>query len=234
MIHIWDKMDIGIYFLDFDVDTRSPIGRLLLRILSAVAEWEAQRIRDRTREAMKYRKDRGMPIGRRPPRLGWKYEGPKGKMKLVLDGHDREVIDRVVEWRIAGATLDSIAMHMQKKEIKTSKGRTWSIQRIKRCYYKEVQHLIKDGWLRFVGVAPHNIKIYEWVWGALPKSKIETLRKLYESLGRAGEVPECDVISVLEAGTRSGTDNGISAALSAGDLESSTAVRDCSASQATA
>lgn len=53
--------------LDFDVDTSKPTGRLVAHVLAAVAEFERQRIRERTREALAQVRAQGTQLGR--PRL---------------------------------------------------------------------------------------------------------------------------------------------------------------------
>lgn len=50
--------------LEFDVDTSKPTGRLVAHVFAAVAEFERQRIRERTREALAQVKASGKRLGR--------------------------------------------------------------------------------------------------------------------------------------------------------------------------
>lgn len=200
MLQIWSEMGVGIIFLDVDVDTRTPVGRMMITIMAAFAEWEWERIRERNRYAARYRAQHGMPQGKPRPRIGFKYVGPKGKQRIVPDGHDREVIDRVVEWHIAGSSFDAIMLHLQKLNIKRSNGREWSLQRVKRAYYREVEHLVKQGVLEKVGRGHRNVWVIKWA--KVPDERKDRLEELYTSLGRtindnAGEV--CDVNDVKES-----------------------------------
>jgi DNA invertase Pin-like site-specific DNA recombinase len=50
--------------LDLGVDTTTPSGRLVAHVLAAVAEWERDVIRQRTRDALAERKAAGVKLGR--------------------------------------------------------------------------------------------------------------------------------------------------------------------------
>lgn len=184
MIQLWDSMNVGVYFLDLDVDTRSPIGRLLLRLLAAVAEWEYEKIRERNRDVAAWRKSRGMPIGKPQPRIGYRYAGPPGKKKLVPAGDDRDVIDRIIEWHIAGSRFEDIACHLQKMNQKTFDGREWTLRRVQKAFYKELAHLVKEGAVIKVGKGFRGRLILKWAVDKLPAERVARITELYLSLGR--------------------------------------------------
>jgi len=99
---LWD-----IVLLDFDVDTSKPTGRLVAHVLGAVAEFERQRIRERTREALAEVKARGVRLGR-PRQLS------------------DETVGRIVSERSTGSTLAAIADGLNDDEVPTAQGgRQW-------------------------------------------------------------------------------------------------------------
>jgi len=53
-------------------DTSSPTGVFIFRILSAVAEWERNIIRERTRDAMEHKRGNGERVSGKAP-LGWRF-----------------------------------------------------------------------------------------------------------------------------------------------------------------
>lgn len=184
MIQMWDSMEIGVYFLDLDVDTRSPIGRLLLRLLAAVAEWEYEKIRERNRDVAKWRKGHNLPIGKPQPRIGFRYEGVPGKKKLVPAGNDREVIERIIEWHIAGSRFEDTAVHLQRLNLKTFDGREWTLRRVQKAFYRELSHLIKDGVVVKVGKGFRGRLILKWETAKLPSDRLARIMELYSANGR--------------------------------------------------
>lgn len=188
MMKRWGEMDIWVYIPGSGINTGTAQGRLLFAILSDFAEFESALISERTREGLKMCKKHHIPIGKRPPRIGFRYVGADGHKRLIKTA-DYDTTQKIVEWRLAGSTLEAIAIHLQKRGIKTDAGRTWSIQRVKRAYYRLIDHHIKDGWIRFRGISLKRTKVYEWIWNALPAEKLESIRDTYRSLGRESEVP---------------------------------------------
>ena len=68
------------------IDTRSASGKLILNVLTSVAQWEREAISDRTKEAMQHLKAKGVLLGAAP--YGWKYAEAldvAGRRKLVED-----------------------------------------------------------------------------------------------------------------------------------------------------
>lgn len=92
--------------LDLGVDTATPNGRLVSNVMASVAQWERQRISERTRDALSAARERGVRLG--APRL-------------VSD----DLRQRVVSMRAKGTTLQGIADRLNAEGIETGHGRTW-------------------------------------------------------------------------------------------------------------
>jgi DNA invertase Pin-like site-specific DNA recombinase len=93
----------SLVLLDFDINTATPTGRLVAHVLAAVAEFERQRIRERTREALAQVKAQGTRLGR-PRQL------------------PDEVVTRVEFNRNAGWTLRRIADDLNDDHVPTAQG----------------------------------------------------------------------------------------------------------------
>jgi DNA invertase Pin-like site-specific DNA recombinase len=73
-----DKANVELHFLDINIATQTPMGRLFLSLSAAFAEFERNRIRERTREAMAVKKSRGELCGTVP--LGKRLDGKSGEL----------------------------------------------------------------------------------------------------------------------------------------------------------
>lgn len=80
------------------IDTRSASGKLILNVLTSVAQWEREAIADRVREAMQHMKAQGVYLGAAP--YGWKYIDEldeHGRRKLVENPEEQAGIKRICE-----------------------------------------------------------------------------------------------------------------------------------------
>lgn len=69
MIHLikeFDHLGVAIRFLDDGISTEGPMGRMVVTILSAVAQAERQRILERTNEGRQEAQAKGVKFGRKP------------------------------------------------------------------------------------------------------------------------------------------------------------------------
>jgi DNA invertase Pin-like site-specific DNA recombinase len=103
LIELAEEEGWSLVLLDFDVDTSKPTGRLVAHVLAAVAEFERQRIRERTKEALAQVKASGTRLGR-PRQL------------------PDDVVVRVELNRNAGRTLQDIADDLNDEGVPTSQG----------------------------------------------------------------------------------------------------------------
>lgn len=69
MIHLinkFDRMRVAVRFLDDGISTEGTMGKMVVTILSAVAQAERQRILERTNEGRLEAKAKGVKFGRKP------------------------------------------------------------------------------------------------------------------------------------------------------------------------
>jgi DNA invertase Pin-like site-specific DNA recombinase len=92
--------------LAMDVDTGTATGRLIANVVSAIAEFEAQIIAERTREALAVKQRAGLQLGR-PSTL------------------TAEVLERIVAERADGASLKTIADGLNADHVPTSQRGQW-------------------------------------------------------------------------------------------------------------
>lgn len=114
----FEKRDVRLIVLDLGVDTGTIVGKLVANIVASVAEFERQRIAERTRDAIGVRKKAGKPIGHPPygfkiVRLGGKDDGKS----LARDHVQREHGRLFLSWWLDGWSLDRIYIWLLEQRI---------------------------------------------------------------------------------------------------------------------
>ncbi len=104
----------GIVLGDLDIDTSTAAGKLQLSMFASVAKFERDRISERTREALAVKKAQGVRLGR-PSSL------------------PREIVERIVAERIAGASLRVIAEGLTRDGVATAQGgKSWHASTVRK------------------------------------------------------------------------------------------------------
>ncbi len=101
-----DREGWDLVILDLDVDTSTPSGRLMLRVVGAVAEYESDLIADRARATHRQRRARGLRAGMAP---------------LLPD----TVRHRIADERASGRTMQAIADDLNADGTPTARGGRW-------------------------------------------------------------------------------------------------------------
>jgi len=128
------------YFQDYSllsvaehIDTRTAAGRLMLNLLTVVAQWERETIGERTSFALAHLASLGCWTGTRPP-YGW-HAGPadaEGRRRLEPDMDEQAVILDAIELRSRGNTLRSVAAELWAMGHRPRQGSAWSPELIDR------------------------------------------------------------------------------------------------------
>jgi site-specific DNA recombinase len=98
------EQDYALVSISESLDTRSAMGRLLLKILTSVSEWEREVIGERTSSVMQHMKANGHWTGGWPP---FGYAAVDGV--LVEDAGEQEIIARARALKSDGMSLRKIA-----------------------------------------------------------------------------------------------------------------------------
>lgn len=109
-IEDFDKRGIRFICLSQDIDTGTPIGRLLLHVLGAVAEFERALIAERTRRAMQHRKAQGAQFGR-----AWKLTPEQRKEVADLVKQGVRTVDIAKRYKISRASVRNYSKHVKQR-----------------------------------------------------------------------------------------------------------------------
>jgi site-specific DNA recombinase len=109
------------------VDTRTAAGRLVLNVLTSVAQWERETTVERTKDAMSHLKSQGKRVGSVP--FGFKVAEDN---QLVPDPQEQEALAIMRRLRAAGYSLRDIAAHLEENGY-TPRGARWQPKTIARA-----------------------------------------------------------------------------------------------------
>ncbi len=130
----WDKANIGLHIVDMGgqaMNTRSPMGRMILTMMSAFAELERNLIRERTSMALQHKKAHGQVYGTIP--FGFERNGNI----LVMATAEQAIVLQLRTWRNAGWSLQRIADTLNQTGVGCkSDGKKW--------YHSTVNSVLKN------------------------------------------------------------------------------------------
>ena len=88
-----DVFNVGLILSDMEFDAKTPNGRLMINIVSSIAEWEREIISSRTREGLAHRRSKGVKLGRAS-----RDDIPMHKIALLrIEGYSFERISEKVD-----------------------------------------------------------------------------------------------------------------------------------------
>lgn len=103
---VFNPHGVDFVSLNESMDTSTPMGRLMLGILSAFAQLERENIRLRTRMGMKERVKAGLWMGGGRIPFGYDYDKEKG---ILIPNQDAEKVRQVYKLYIEGKSTQDIA-----------------------------------------------------------------------------------------------------------------------------
>jgi len=120
LIEIFERRGVNLVSVADSLDTRSAAGRLVLNIMTSVAQWEREAIGERTKDALQAKKAKGERTGNIP--FGFQIgDGAQ----LVENELEQSIIRRIHSLRQEGLSLRQIAAALNADGQKTRSGGDW-------------------------------------------------------------------------------------------------------------
>jgi DNA invertase Pin-like site-specific DNA recombinase len=104
------------------IDTRSAAGRLVLNVLMSVGQWEREAIGERTRDALRHKRNKGQRISGRIP---FGYRLAEDGVSLVEEPTEQAILREIDALRAAGLSLRKIAAALNREGVPTKEGGPW-------------------------------------------------------------------------------------------------------------
>lgn len=155
-IEVWRARKVRCVFLDFNLDTETPVGEFVLTVMSAFAQMERRRIGERTREGLLVAKAKGVITGVGSDTLLERRRTDGGKIVRTVRPQVFALGLKIVEWRNRGISWTAIYQTLKyngvtrppKSVVNTIKANPWwsrtSLTLLHRSTLK-VQHWLNEG-----------------------------------------------------------------------------------------
>ena len=111
------------------IDTRSAAGRLVLNVLASVGQWERESCGERTRDALKHKKNQRQRVGAVPFGFALASDGKS----LVEDASEQEALQIVRELRAQGLSLRKMVDELNNQGVPTAQGAKWHLATVQRA-----------------------------------------------------------------------------------------------------
>ena len=124
-VETWEKKGISLHIIDLggnSMDTRSAAGKFMLTVLAGAAEMERNLIKERTRAALKVKRENGYKTGGRHAPYGFD-QGENGK--LSPNPKEQKIVEIIHKLKTKGANLREIVDALNKSKIPTKTGCLW-------------------------------------------------------------------------------------------------------------
>lgn len=108
------------------IDTRTAAGRLVLNVLTSVAQWEREATGERTREALGHLRKEGVRLG--AAALGWARDEERdadGRRVVIELDEERSTVERICALRREGRSLAEIVAALEREGRPTKRGGRW-------------------------------------------------------------------------------------------------------------
>jgi DNA invertase Pin-like site-specific DNA recombinase len=106
------RRGVFVHSLDLGLDTSTAVGRCVCTVMLAFAELEREYARARTRDALRTKREAGLPYGRFTP-IGWERTGKRKTSRFIPDLVERAQVARITELRAQGLSYDAIVQRMR-------------------------------------------------------------------------------------------------------------------------
>jgi DNA invertase Pin-like site-specific DNA recombinase len=141
LLERFKKHHVSLVSVADSLDTKSAAGRLVLNVMTSVAQWEREAIGERTRDALHLKHSKGERIGTMP----FGYAVAADGVRLQVDPGEQQILTRMRTLRAAGVTVRGIAAELNRDGCTTRRGTPWRFE-----YVARVLRSVANASARFV------------------------------------------------------------------------------------
>lgn len=128
LLERFERRGVALVSVAESLDTGSAAGRLVLNIMAAVSQWEREAIAERTRDALRHKRNQGERVGNIA--FGSRLAGDG--QHLEPDPAEQAALTEIWRLRSQGKTLRGIAAVLNHRAFRTRRGTEWRLESVAR------------------------------------------------------------------------------------------------------
>jgi len=139
-----DKAGKSLMSVQDAIDTGTAGGRMVLNVLTSIAQWEREAIAERTRAVLEMKRANGEYTGGKIP-YGYRKVVRKGVAFLEVEPREREVMEVVRDMIESGETYQATADFLDGGEFAARSDKGWSRQAVARVWARVKEEKGEEG-----------------------------------------------------------------------------------------
>jgi DNA invertase Pin-like site-specific DNA recombinase len=128
LLERFERRGVALVSVAESLDTGPAAGRLVLKIMAAVSQWEREAIGERTRDALRHKRNQGERVGNIA--FGSRLAGDG--QHLEPDPAEQAALAEIRRLRGEGETLRGIAEALNNRAFRTRRGTAWRLESVAR------------------------------------------------------------------------------------------------------
>jgi site-specific DNA recombinase len=130
LIELFNWHHVALISVSESLNTESAAGRMIVRMLGTIAEWEREAIGERTRDALRAKRLRGQVYGAIP----YGYRVGADGVTLDSDAQEVRMLARLRELRTAGSTWKGVANQLNVDGYRNRAGHPWILTNVRAAW----------------------------------------------------------------------------------------------------
>jgi len=157
MIYEFEKHNVSFKAINDGIDTSTPMGSVMVKLMGIFAEMERDTIMEQTRAGAEKRAKDGKMYGSAPV-LGYDRvideTSKKNTMKIIIHEQEKEIIKTIFEMYLGGYGYKAITNKLNKEGFRTKKHKLFAINTVKTV----LDNPLYAGYIRYGKYKDWNIK----------------------------------------------------------------------------
>ena len=133
MLELLEKRKVALISVAESLDTSSAAGRLVITIMGAVSQWEREAIGERTRDALRHKRDQGQRVGN----IAFGFRLAADGEHLEQNPAEQAALEEIRKLRSQGHSMRRIAAVLNHHAYRTRRGTPWRLESVARVLKRE-------------------------------------------------------------------------------------------------